>query len=737
MHFDEDAVRRHVAMLHERARGVVGELVLAVYGENPETRQRLARVYRHPVGDVDGMVASAMGLEKVRHANLYMPLHVVRGGLSEGARGKTSDIVAVLGLVADMDADTAHAGEMPIEPSLVIETSPGNSQPIVLFDRPLSPKEAKPLAESLRAATKSDNGTADIAHVWRTPGTLNWPTATKLARRRDATPVRVRVIKAWDGSLQSFEAVDEALRKWRPAPRVEAPHAPDGLEDGADLPAKLFELIRDGVEVGQRSQKFMHAVGWLKDLGWSPDAIHDLLYQNAGGIAEKYDSQGRLRQEINRCFGKARCRSADAFEVQPVDEGTSQGSLLLWHGDEPPQPPPWLVRNTLPETGVALLAGQYGTGKTFVAADLSASVLTGVDFIGEEVSRRGGVLWLAAEGEAEVDARLSAVLNSKFAAALDDNADRKRLPFARQKFDVPSLTEKNAQMRLTQLAEEASGGMMARFGVPLALIVIDTLAAAACFDDENSASETQRVMDLLRRLSRSTGALVVAIDHFGKMTDTGVRGSSAKSGAADAILAVLAGKTTEGETEKRRLAVTKLRSGATGRVVPFELRQVPIAFAEATTCIVEWDLETLSKTTRRRRAEPLWTGKSRILKRALDAALAAYGGLVRPHGDSGPEVRSVEREKVRNEFYVSYSEGSEAKPDSKRRTFQRLLDDATGKGLVGAREVEGQQWLWLVGQDIQDTSRTNRTAPMVLCPVRPVAGPDLSGQMSALSGLSE
>ena len=202
--FNEILVRSHITMLHKLARGIDGELVLVVFGENPRDRRPIeSHVRRFAVGDVDGMVATAMAFGNAPHANVYAPLHVVRRGLRDGQRGSTGDIVAVLGLVADMDADTGHAGEMPFEASLVIETSPGNSQPIVLFDRPLSLAEAKPLAESLKVATRSDSGTSDIAHVWRVPGTSNWPNAKKLARGRKAEPVPVRVIK----EVERFTAV--------------------------------------------------------------------------------------------------------------------------------------------------------------------------------------------------------------------------------------------------------------------------------------------------------------------------------------------------------------------------------------------------------------------------------------------------------------------------------------------------------------------------------------------------
>ena len=65
------------------------------------------------------------------------------------------------------------------------------------------------------------------------------------------------------------------------------------------------------------------------------------------------------------------------------------------------------------------------------------------------------------------------------------------------------------------------------------------MAAAAGFDDENSAAETQKAMNTLAALARETKALVLLIDHYGKIVETGVRGSSAKSAAADAILACL------------------------------------------------------------------------------------------------------------------------------------------------------------------------------------------------------
>src|SRR4051812_46442504 len=111
--FDIDAIRAHVAMLHSFAAGVDGVFVVTVLyadaGSGPLTH--------HRVGHVEGMVASIMAHATTPGANIYNGLHLMRPNLEHGKRGGKADIIAVLGLVADQDADTGKVGEMPVEPS--------------------------------------------------------------------------------------------------------------------------------------------------------------------------------------------------------------------------------------------------------------------------------------------------------------------------------------------------------------------------------------------------------------------------------------------------------------------------------------------------------------------------------------------------------------------------------------------------------------------------------------------
>ena len=105
-------------------------------------------------------------------------------------------IVACFGLVADFDdADAARwADRLPIPPQYVLETSSGRFQAFYFFTKPVPPEAAKPVAERLKAYAGCDYGTADISHVWRVAGTLNWPNAKKVNEGRSAEPQLVKVV---------------------------------------------------------------------------------------------------------------------------------------------------------------------------------------------------------------------------------------------------------------------------------------------------------------------------------------------------------------------------------------------------------------------------------------------------------------------------------------------------------------------------------------------------------------
>ena len=394
-------------------------------------------------------------------------------------------------------------------------------------------------------------------------------------------------------------------------------------------------------------------------------------------------------------------------EAKQVDEPRTmaQPPLLTWHGDtDTNREPQWLVEETVPQTGKGLLSGQWGTGKTFVALDLGACVMTKENFAGRRIARQGGVLFIAPEGASEIPIRLEGIVTEKlwnFQPGPDAMpVDVTRLPIAWID-ECPPLVNKESVATLVATARSAAEIMRQRFGLPLALIVIDTVAAASGVVDENAAAEGHRVMNALESLSRQTGAFVLGVDHFGKSVETGTRGSSAKEAAADVVLACLGDRDVSGPVSNTRLAVRKLRGGAAGAETSFTLEVVRVRenlrSDPITTCVVCWSTGPSSSAPTRRQ----WPMSVQVFRRAMQVALTEDGRRIRPFGAEGPEVLAVTEAKVRAEFFKSYpvdGETLQAQVDAKRKAFGRALQKALGLELVVSRDIGGTNHLWFVSE---------------------------------------
>jgi hypothetical protein len=107
-------------------------------------------------------------------------------------------------------------------------------------------------------------------------------------------------------------------------------------------------------------------------------------------------------------------------------------SLVRRMGKGLPPPVAFLVSEVFHKVGTGTIVSKYLGGKTFVGMALAASVATGAPFAGRTVRRKGGVLWLAAEGEREVDKRIRAAVK-----ALEADPDEQ--PIYVQIASVPKL----------------------------------------------------------------------------------------------------------------------------------------------------------------------------------------------------------------------------------------------------------------------------------------------------------
>jgi hypothetical protein len=432
------------------------------------------------------------------------------------------------------------------------------------------------------------------------------------------------------------------------------------------------------------------------------------------GIKHPRDIPKRDDYRANSSDEDARSQSGhESGSNSEQPKADQNGIEIFWHGKNYNRPPrSWLARDLIPETGNGLLAGQWGTAKTFTALDLSAAVITGTAFAGRPIVRKGGVLFIAAEGASEIPIRLQGLVDHKLApmklvAAAAGNpmdTDLETLPFGWIE-ECPNL--KDGFDRIVALSQSAASHIREQFSLPLALIIVDTLNAAANFKDANDAAEGQFIMNRLNELSRRTGAFVIAVDHFGKAVETGTRGTSAKEAAADMVLALLAERDTAGTISNTRMAVRKLRGGSTGAETPFDLQVVDIGDGE-TTCIIEWKKgaqEGRKATDQRER----WPKSTKILKAALVEALNSEGVERDPFGDGKMRTKTVAASSVRAEFMKRYP-ADDNHADAKRKAFGRAIKTALDRDLIGSREIAGMDHLWLaVVEDHATHPRTGQT----------------------------
>lgn len=364
-----------------------------------------------------------------------------------------------------------------------------------------------------------------------------------------------------------------------------------------------------------------------------------------------------------------------------------------WHGEtDPLENIRWLFQDLLPETGFGLLAAQWGMYKTFIAIDIGACTMTGQSFLRFASRRRGGVMFVAAEGASTIGVRLAAVVEQKC-----NNADK--MPFTW--LDAcPLLVDASAVDSLVKTATETNTRMMSEFGVPLVLIVIDTIAVAAGYQergDENDSTIGSRLTATMSNLAKRTNTFVLGVDHFGKAIETGTRGTSVKETNPDVLLVSVGERTVTGRTQNTRLALRKRRTGENGEEFAYRPRVVDLGVDEngstITSVIIEW------QSGRAPSATDHWASGDGMaaLRKALSIALRDHGVDFQARDYVAP-VRAVAQRQVREQFNVAYPPSADDDPARRReavkKAFGRAIKAARIAELIGAEDTGTEVLIW-------------------------------------------
>lgn len=335
----------------------------------------------------------------------------------------------------------------------------------------------------------------------------------------------------------------------------------------------------------------------------------------------------------------------------------------------------WLVKGLLPKTGLCVVYGSPGSGKSFAVLSMALHVASGRDFAGCRASRKGGVVYISAEaGEG---------FKRRAIAARDDMGLNDDTPFALVTM-APNLgrADGDAQALIEAIREQTD-----RAGWRADCVIVDTLARAAQGIDENSSRDMGALILNCDKIGNELGVLVLAVHHSGK-NDNGMRGSSALLGAADTVIAI-----SSDETGARTARIEKQKDGEDGHAFTFRLQSLTLATDDdgdpVTTCVVT-DISKLERAERKSRTGPSIPASLRLFMDIFSDVLSEHGTDERPIADM-PVVRCIGIEKLRTAFYRRRGDES---LNTKRSAFNRALSAATAAKFILAAENESGALLW-------------------------------------------
>ena len=302
---DVDAVRVLAERLKRTAGDVPGEFVFGTIADT-------GKVQHYPIPNgadaVERIVELVQKIGAVPHLNTYYAKALFKSGSIVGNKGRTWDNVElVFGGVCDFDKknDPATRQErLPLPPSAEIETSPDNVQSGYWFDAPLSKDDARPLLWDLADATGADD-CKTVEHLWRCPGTWNWPDEKKVAAGRDPAPFQTRWLKSPDGPGCSAAELRRKLPETHTAAAADdSTFGWDVRADPSKPAAKMTEeqIIRALSKDGDKSAACAAFIRRCLLANYTPDEIAEILVENTDCpvVGHYKGSEDAVRTDVKR-----------------------------------------------------------------------------------------------------------------------------------------------------------------------------------------------------------------------------------------------------------------------------------------------------------------------------------------------------------------------------------------------------------------------------------------------------
>jgi hypothetical protein len=570
--------------------------------------------------------------------NLYFMVNEPSDHASPTGKLKKADVAKIHGLWIDADpkkgvpfadekvrlnhfANQLSEAENP--PTYIIDSG-GGIQSFWLFDKPIEATEAnithcEALSRGLAHKYDTDK-VQNIDRIMRIPYTTNVPTQKKLDQGRTKSLAKVlhaqsprgyrykevKFIKPVEAAQNEQDINDYDMSKLK----EEIPQdLKSRLTSHCQQHGKLNKIWNGTLmKSDDRSDWDFALADELKLLGYSLDETAQIMYCFEHGKGKE-----QTPREIARCYGRAAEDFTDIDpdyvaqiekqvnplekpnHIEPPEEGATTKRLKTiaaynakWKLDSRP-----LVKKLIDQKTIVVMYGQSNTGKSFVATDIAGHVATGRNWGEHKIPKQFGVLYICAEAGMSYSRRIAALRER---LGITETCGLKKFPYEYVAMGVNFLTPKDDIKDVVILAKEQEK----RTGIPVGLIVIDTLATTFSGGNENSSEDMGKYIEHMKFIQEHAQSAVLVVHHSGKDQAAGARGHSSLRAATDTELEVTS--TKQGEKYNRKIRTKKQRDGESDTELPFNLKVIELGRDEdndpITTCHVvlpnDNDFEDLS-----------------------------------------------------------------------------------------------------------------------------------------------
>jgi hypothetical protein len=192
----------------------------------------------------------------------------------------------------------------------------------------------------------------------------------------------------------------------------------------------------------------------------------------------------------------------------------------------------WCIKFFVAKGTTSVATGMWGAGKTAVFSDIGLHVGHGFEWRGRKVTK-GVVIYVALENSEDIERRVAAWCDLMQRAGRDLSGGAFVVHRGPCRLFDPSGKPTKDEKDLIEIAKTAA----AHYGLPVAMIVIDTLAQSIMPGNDNDAKDAGIYTAAMQRIVAATGANVTALAHPTKSGD-GVRGSGAFQANVDTVIEV-------------------------------------------------------------------------------------------------------------------------------------------------------------------------------------------------------